>query len=211
MVLKKNKNIKIIKNSMSKNLLEEIKSLILSGDNKKIIEVIKEALEYYSIEDIINKGILEAWKEFCKIYEKNPIEAFKIWDISYLATRKALKTIESNVKPGENIVIVATAKNEGHLLMKEIIITYIKSLGFNVISSRGININDLKNPLVKFLVLSCIEDETEKELKEIIEKVRSIRSDLKIIAGGRIANRIGADYVVSNLSELKNILLEGLK
>ncbi|MCC6013810.1 MAG: B12-binding domain-containing protein [Candidatus Verstraetearchaeota archaeon] len=193
---------------MSEDLLKEIKSLILSGDSKKIIEIIEKAMKYYSIEDIINKGILEAWKEFSKIYEKNPIEAFKIWDISYLATKKALKVIESHTKPGEEIVIIATAKSEGHLLMKEIVTTYIKSLGFNVISSKGINIDDLKNPLVKFLVLSCTQDDTEKELKEIIEKIRSIRSDLKIIAGGRIADRIGADYVVSDLLELKNILLK---
>ncbi|MDH5806898.1 MAG: cobalamin B12-binding domain-containing protein [Candidatus Methanomethylicaceae archaeon] len=191
-------------------MLNQLANAILSGDCNNAIKIMKEASKVYPIEDIINNGILAAWSMFSEFYEKDPVNALKNWDLIYITTIKVLKIIEGTIDEKKPSIIVATIEGEGHILMKEIIAAYLRSLGFKVYSPKGgINIDKLSNldSSIKILVLSCIQDDTEENLKKLIKEVKKLLPDIKIIAGGPIAHRIGADYVVSNILELKNILL----
>ncbi|MEM3040108.1 MAG: cobalamin-dependent protein [Candidatus Methanomethylicaceae archaeon] len=188
--------------------LTRLSSAILSGDRESAVNATREALQKYQVEDILNKGVLAAWETFVSLYQKDPAGTLKTWDAAYFTTRRVLSLIESAIPPGSPhfSAIVATVRGEGHTLMRDIIATYLRSKNIKVYCpKRGITIDDLKeelsDPSLRFLVLSCIDSDTEKILKETLASVRRIRPDVKIIAGGPLAEKIGADAVTSNMSE----------
>ncbi|MBC7112857.1 MAG: hypothetical protein H5T34_02375 [Candidatus Methanomethyliales bacterium] len=200
--------------SQSKNeVLSLISTAILSGDKESAVNTTREALQRYSIEDILNKGVLAAWDTFISLYEKDPAGTLKSWDSAYFTTRRVLGLIESVTPLGTPIfsAIVATVIGEGHTLMRDIIATYLRSKNIKVFCpKRGIKIDDIKvelsDPSLKFLVLSCIDPDTEVQLKSLVASVRQLRPEVKIIAGGPLARKIGADAVASSMSEVFEIM-----
>ncbi|MCX8182332.1 MAG: cobalamin-dependent protein [Candidatus Methanomethyliaceae archaeon] len=200
--------------SQSKNdPLARLSDAILSGDKVSAINATNEALQRYSIDDILNKGVLAAWATFVSLYEKDPVGTLKTWDAAYFTTRRVLNLIESSISVRDPLfsVIVATVRGEGHTLMRDIIATYLRSKNIGVHCPKiGITIDDIKEELskksLKFLVLSCIDPDTEETLKSTVALVRQLRPDVKIIAGGPIAGKIGADAVASKMSEVYAIL-----
>jgi hypothetical protein len=65
----------------------------------------------------------------------------------------------------------------------------------------------LSDPKLKFVVLSCIEPPTEAKLRAFVEGVGEQRKDVKIIAGGPLAGKSGADLIINDLSKLRSSIL----
>ncbi|MGC8936357.1 MAG: cobalamin B12-binding domain-containing protein [Candidatus Methanomethylicaceae archaeon] len=194
--------------------LSRLSAAILSGDKESAVSATSEALQRYSIEEILNKGVLAAWERFMSFYEKDPAGTFKTWDAAYFTTRRILGLIESAVSMRSPLfsALVATVRGEGHTLMRDIVASYLRSKNIKVYCpKRGITIDDIKeelsDPSLRFVVLSCIDSDTEEALKSIISSVRRVRPDIKIIAGGPLAGKIGADATASSISGVLDAMM----
>ncbi|MGA2572819.1 MAG: cobalamin B12-binding domain-containing protein [Candidatus Methanomethylicaceae archaeon] len=187
--------------------LKNMATAILSGNGSKGLDSANKALaDGFSIDDIITNGVLSAWKDFCDWYTRDPMGSLKAWMDCVNATQKILKLLDStvNVQPKPPFsVIVATVKAEGHTLMRDILALMLKSRGLKVYTSRrGVLVEDLGEPLsdssLKFVVLSCIEDQSKPNLEKLVKGIRAKRPDMRIIAGGPLAELSGADMVIAD-------------
>uniref|UniRef100_A0A7C3EVM8 B12-binding domain-containing protein n=1 Tax=Candidatus Methanomethylicus mesodigestus TaxID=1867258 RepID=A0A7C3EVM8_9CREN len=191
--------------------LSQLSAAILAGNSQAAISAIRGALSAgTSPDDLIFKGILGAWSSFCAWHERDPQGALKAWLDCFNATMKALKEIDASTQTPRKeapSVIVATARGEGHILMKEIITTMLRSRGFRVHSSRkGVTMDDLKealsDPALKFAILSCIDPEALDSAIVLVRGIRAARGDVKIIAGGPMAQKVGADVIINEIDQL---------
>jgi len=197
-----------------------MESAILAGKSSDALQAAVFALSKGMRAEDIVEGILRAWASFCEWYDRDPKESLKAWANCYTATMKILKLLDSNVEknpPPESppfSVMVATVKGEGHVLMKEIIVTLLKSKGLKVYSmKKGVLLEDMEgalaDPSLKFIVLSCIEGQTEDRLCNLVKGIRVKRPDIKIVAGGPAAYIVRADIAPSDPSAIYASLTEG--
>lgn len=189
---------------------------ILSGNGSKGLESANRALaEGFSIDDIITNGILSAWKNFSDWYDRDPMGSLKAWMDCFNATQKILKLLDSTInvqtKPPFSVIVV-TVKAEGHTLMRDILALMLKSRGLKVYTSkRGVIAEDLGEPLsdgsLKFVVLSCVEDQSKPNLEKLVKGIRAKRPDVRIIAGGPLAELSIADVLISDPARVYDTLM----
>lgn len=202
--------------SGTENLIDILEHAILMGDSHRALEALGRALEAkYSLEDIIGRGIMGAHLKFGDWYKRDPFGSLKAWDSCFLTTMKVLKSIDAKIPSPVNppfSVLVASAKGEGHITMRDLIVLLLKSKGLKVYSfRRGIlleNLSDfMTDPSLKFIVLSSTEDATKPIIDMIIKGVREQRPDIRIIAGGPFAEGVGADIILSDPLKLYNRMI----
>jgi len=194
--------------------IEKISDAILSGNAADAAGATLVAVESGTRPyDIIRGGVLKAWSDFCIWYERDEKESLKAWLGCFNATLKVLKVLDEKLAAPDPpySVLVATALGEGHVLMKAIIATMLRSKGLKVYSSlRGLRPEDasdaLSDPSLRFVVLSCIESGIQGPSKDLIKHVKERRKDVTTIAGGPAAKDCGADIVTSDLEELDRIV-----
>jgi len=194
--------------------IEKISDAILSGNAAEAAGATLGAVESGTRPyDIIRGGVLKAWSDFCIWYERDEKESLKAWLGCFNATLKVLKVLDEKLAAPDPpySVLVATALGEGHVLMKAIIATMLRSKGLKVYSSlRGLRPGDagdaLSDPALRFVVLSCIESGIQGPSRDLIKHVKERRKDVTTIAGGPAAKDCGADIVTSDLEELDRIV-----
>ncbi|MDH7556765.1 MAG: hypothetical protein ACQXXL_04635 [Candidatus Methanosuratincola sp.] len=163
-----------------------------------------------SVEEILTKGVIAAWLEFAAWYDRDPDGALKGWMESYNATNRVLKALDPAIKVPENppfSAAVVAVRGEGHVLMRDVISLLLRSRGVRVYSSRkGVVPEDLLEPIsdpsLKWLVVSCTESDLNDQVIAIIKWAKQKRPDLRVIAGGPQAEKVGADMVANDPSEL---------
>ncbi|MEJ5292462.1 MAG: hypothetical protein WHS82_02610 [Candidatus Methanosuratincola sp.] len=166
------------------------------------------------VDEVLTKGVIEGWLEFAAWYDREPEAALKGWMESYNATNRVLRLLESVIPPPENppfSVAVATVRGEGHVLMRDVLSILLKSKGVRVYSSRkGVVPEDLQEPIsdpsLKWLVVSCVEGDLNDQVSGLIRWAKGMRSDLRVVAGGPQADKVGADIAVNGPLELIKVL-----
>jgi methanogenic corrinoid protein MtbC1 len=203
----------------SDELLAALSDSILHGKTDRALELLETALnQKISLDDVVSKGILDAHLVFAEWYERDNIGSLKAWEFCFFTTNKVLKELDSKIPMPEKppfSVIVATARSEGHITMRDVIAIMLKAKGLRVYSWRkGIIPPDLAGVLadstLKYFVLSCCEPVTKPIVDSLIKEVRTKRTDIKIVAGGAFAPRIGADIVLDDPLKLYDELLRHL-
>ena len=201
---------------MTENSLEEESRAILLGDSEAAINAALKALDNgLSIEDIVLKGILKAWMDYSEWYQRDPDNAIKRWFECYNATYKVLKLLEAKIVPTPNppfTILAITVRGEGHVLIKDMLAVLLKAKGLKIFNmKKGVTVEDVLEPLsdpsLKFVIISCTQEETRESITDLIERIRGIRQDLKIMTGGPIAEGLGADIVISDPSKLFETLM----
>ncbi len=184
---------------------------IFLGDGNVALDATQRALDDgISIQDIVIKAVLKAWVDFSEWHKRDPNNALKRWFECYTSTNRVLKALDSKIAPLPNpplATLLITIRGEGHVLIKDTIATLLKAEGLKVYNlPKGVLIDDiskyLTDPSLKFVIISCTQKETKEAINDLIEMIKRTRSDLKIVAGGPIAEGISADIVISNPSEL---------
>jgi methanogenic corrinoid protein MtbC1 len=200
-----------------KELLADLSDSILHGKTDHALELLESALSQgITLDDIVSKGILDAHLVFAEWYERDNIGSLKAWEFCFFTTNKVLKVLDSKIPPPEKppfSVVVATARSEGHITMRDVIAIMLKAKGLRVYSwKRGITPSELDGPLtdstLKYVVISCCEPGTKPILDSLIKEVRTKRSDVKIVAGGAFAPHIGADFVLNDPLKLYQLLVD---
>ncbi len=193
---------------------------ILCGKTERALEYINSALaQGISLDDIVSKSILVAHLKFADWYEKDPIGSLKAWEFCFFTTNKVLKVLDSKIPAPQNppfSVVVATARSEGHITMRDVIAIMLKAKGLRVYSWRkGIVAADLEGALsdasLRFVVLSTCEPGTKPILDALMSEVRTKRPDVKIVAGGAFAPRINADLLLNDALKLYQFLVDNAR
>lgn len=163
-----------------------------------------------SIQEILEEGVLRAWSEFAEWYDRDPKGSLNKWFDCYKATDQVLKLLWSYVPEPINppfSVLVATVLGEGHVLMRDVISLLLASKGIKVYRPRrGITPENLTELLtdgsLKYIVLSCSQEDTREALVNLINHAKRARPDLTIITGGRMAGGMGEDLTFQDLIAL---------
>jgi methanogenic corrinoid protein MtbC1 len=198
-------------------LLSELSDAILYGKSDRALELLEKALaEKISFDDIIAESMLKAHLTFIDWYARDKLGAIKAWEFCFFTTLKVLKVLDSRIPIPEKppfSVIVATVHSEGHITMRDIIATMLRSKGLKVYGmKKGITANNIDGPLsdqtLKYVVLSCSEDASKPNLDELTKAIRERRPDVQIVAGGAMAPRSGADMVLNDPLKLYSLLVD---
>lgn len=204
--------------SSTDGALESLAKAILAGKEEDATAVADNALESgISAEEIVKRGVLKAWYDFCAWHEKDAEAAIRAWYDCFLVTMAILKLLESKIETPKDppfSVLMVTVLGEGHITMKEIIATMLKAKGIKVYASRrGVRIGDvseaLSDPKLRFVVLSCITTSLAAIVQEFVKGVKEERKDVTVIAGGPMAEKSGADLVTSDLEKFNSIVAPG--
>lgn len=201
-------------------LLQELKEAILRGKNERSLELLDSILaKGVSFETIVARSILEAHLAFNEWYQRDKIGSLKAWEFCFFTTVKVLKAIDSRIPPPKNppfSVVVATVYSEGHVTMRDVIATLLRSKGLKVYGiKKGIRASDIDGPLLdkslKYIVLSCSEDATKPIIDDLIKVIKARRPDVKIVAGGAMAPKSGADIILNDPLQLYTTMVSHLK
>ena len=108
--------------------------------------------------------------------------------------KKINPLLKSENAASKGKVIIGTVKNDIHDVGKNIVISLLRSYGYDVIDA-GIDVPAEKfvellreNPDVKVLGLSALLNTTYPEMKTVIDAVKAAGIDVKIIIGGTICS-----------------------
>jgi methanogenic corrinoid protein MtbC1 len=207
-------------NQSRDELLSELSEAILHGKSDRALELLDKAInEKISLNRIVSDAILKAHLVFAEWYERDNIGSLKAWEFCFFTTNKVLKALDSRIPLPEKprfSVVVATVWAEGHITMRDVIAIMLKAKGLRVYTSRkGITAADLHGPLadktLRYVVLSCTEEGTKPTLDALAKEIKARRPDVKIIAGGPMANSSGADIILNDSLKLYTVMLDRLK
>jgi len=114
--------------------------------------------------------------------------------------------------------IIATVKGDLHDIGKNIVAIMLKGAGYDVVDagtdvSSDLIIDAVKNNQAHFLGLSALLTTTMRNMKDVIEKLKSegLRDDVKVLIGGAptskdFAAQIGADAYCKDAFEALDVL-----
>jgi len=164
-------------------------------------------------------GVLKAWSDFADWYGREPAEAMKKWFDCYNTTYRVFRLLWSRVPDAVGppfSVLVATVRGEGHVLARDAISLLLASRGLRIYRPRkGVVPEDLAeglaDPSLKYLILSCCQDETRGPLIDLIKRAKAARPDLLVITGGRIAGGLGEDHTLPDPASLLRFIERGLR
>jgi len=197
--------------------LRRVSAAIIAGDGtgREAVQICLDA--GIPVDEILFRGVISAWEEFCEWYARDPMGALKKWLDCFNTTYGALRTLESRLPPAGAFapaILVCTARGENHVLMRDIISVLLKARGLRVYSYRkGLTMDEAYEAMVdrtlQYVVISCIQDDAIKSARDLIEGIRARRPDVKIIAGGPNADQIYPDAVARDIESLIAIINHG--
>ncbi len=207
-------------------ILEELKENVIDGNEGKVIEGTRRALEEgVGVEEILNKGFIPGMEVVGNKFQANEIYVPEML-ISARAMKAGMRILEplltkAGIEPMGRVVI-GTVKGDLHDIGKNLVAMMLEGAGFEVIDA-GVDITaqkfmDLtKENKANVLGLSALLTTTMVEMKNVINtfKENGLREDVKIIVGGAPVNadyakEIGADGYSSDAASAvglaKNLL-----
>jgi 5-methyltetrahydrofolate--homocysteine methyltransferase len=189
--------------------LSELKDAIINGDDKRALEVTRQALEEkVDPVELINKWMIPAMDEVGKRFEAQEL-FFPEMLIAARAMKRALEPLRpllaaSGVKPIARVVI-GTVRGDLHDIGKNMVGHMLEGSGFEV-HDIGIDvpaekfIEAVKTHDAQILALSALLTTTMPEMKRVVELAdqSGLRNTTKIMVGGApitqgFADEIGAD------------------
>ncbi len=160
---------------------------------QSVDEEIAEGVDPVAIVEECNKGLIGVGELFDKgtYYLTELMYSVEIMEE---VMKKINPLLKSEASASKGKVIIGTVKNDIHDVGKNIVISLLRSYGYEVIDA-GIDVPAEKfvellkeNPDVKVLGLSALLNTTYPEMKTVIDAVKAAGIDVKIIIGGTICS-----------------------
>lgn len=191
------------------SVLEELKESVIAGNESKVVEYTKQALdEGVDLEKILNEGFIPGMDVVGDLFQANEIYVPEML-ISAKAMKAGMKILEpllteAGVEPIGKVVI-GTVKGDLHDIGKNLVAMMLEGGGFEVIDA-GVDvtsqkfINLVKENKPDILCVSALLTTTMGEIKNVIDafEENGLRDDIKIMVGGaplseEYAKEVGAD------------------
>ena len=201
---------------------EEIKAATMAGDQQKVEELTRDAVDKgLEVEKIIQDGFIAAMQVVGQKFG-----AGEIYIPEMLIAARAMKTGMEIVKPllvGESThsiakVVLGTVKGDLHDIGKNLVGMMLEGAGFEVIDlgidvSADAFVEAVKRDQPSFVAMSALLTTTMDQMQIVVDKLQSegLRSDVKIFVGGApvnqdFAEKIGADGYGDNAGQAAEMM-----
>jgi len=190
-------------------ILEKISKAIVEFDMDNIKNLVNQALEAgIPALDIVTKGMAKGMEIVGKKYEEKEYFLAELI-MAGEVMKTGMEVLEPHLKATpvgrKGVVVIGTVKGDLHDIGKNIVITLLKSSGFEV-HDLGVDVDaqrfveKVKETNADILALSALLTTTMVEMENVIKALKeaSIRDKVKVIVGGapiteEFASKIGAD------------------
>lgn len=189
------------------NYIEEIKDLVMEGEDEEILDKIKEAVEDgVSPLDIVSKSLIEAMNEIGPMMASGEIFVPEVL-MSAETMKIGLEYLKPMLQEGdiksEGTVVIGTVAGDLHDIGKNLVAMMLESSGFTVYNI-GIDqspesfIEAIEKYNADIVGLSALLTTTMVAMKETVELIKAKGLSVKVCVGGApvsqdFADEIGAD------------------
>ncbi len=204
---------------------DELVDAILSGDSKRVMEMVEEFLKDSPPLRVVEDHLRPAMERIGDMYDRGEIFLPQLILASQTvkpAFNKVESLMESEGETSEKKrVVIATVKGDVHDIGKNIVASVMKSVGYDVLdlgkdvpSERIVDVADEVKPMA--VALSAMMTTTAPRISEVVELLKRRGLRIPVLVGGaslnqKLARELGADYYAKDASQGVRILktLEG--
>ena len=204
-----------------------VQSDVLDGRHEEIEVHVQALLDQGLDADVIlNQGLVAAMEKIGLRFKTGDVFIPEVL-LSARAMNHALSVLEPHLAKGRGTgsgkILIGTVRGDMHDIGKNMVITMLKGVGFEV-KDMGVNLpaDEIIEQVVQYepdiLGLSALLTTTMPEMKKILEimEERGLRDKVKVIVGGapvnaNFARNIGADGYSPDAGEAVNTVKELLK
>lgn len=208
--------------------MEKISKAIVEFDIDNIKNLVNQALEAgIPALDIVTKGMAKGMEIVGKKYEEKEYFLAELI-MAGEVMKTGMEVLEPHLKATpvgkKGVVVIGTVKGDLHDIGKNIVITLLRSSGFEV-HDLGVDVDaqrfveKVKETNADILALSALLTTTMVEMENVIKALKeaSIRDKVKVIIGGapiteEFASKIGADAfavdAVQGLQKCKEMITQ---
>jgi 5-methyltetrahydrofolate--homocysteine methyltransferase len=196
---------------------KELEEAVMRGDIEAVSERTRQCIEEkVPIEDILNKGLIAAFEEIGRRWDKGEVFIPEV-----LRSAKAIEGAMIILRPimvKENVkalgtIIIGTVKDDVHDIGKNIVKLILEGVGFEVIDL-GVDVPaerfvaEAKATAHSIIGMSALLSTTLANMRETTKRLRSEGVASKIIVGGApvtrdFAEQIGAAYATDALEAVE--------
>lgn len=190
-----------------KNYVEEIKQLVIDGEDEEILDLIKEAIDNgVELTDIVNGGLIEAMNIIGPMMASGELFVPEVL-MSADTMQVGLNYIKPLLKDGDlkslGTVVIGTVEGDLHDIGKNLVAMLLESSGFNVINI-GIDqspqafVDAIEANNADIVGLSALLTTTMPAMRDTVKLIREKGLNVKVAVGGapvskEFAEEIGAD------------------
>lgn len=193
---------------IKKDLLGEIRKVVIKGEQESIIPLITKTLEKVSAQEIINLALIPGIQRVGDLYEEGTyflpqlLKSAKTVQQGFDYLKSSLA--ESGIQQNKARMLLATVAGDIHDLGKNIVKVIFSNYGYEVIDL-GSNVETEKivstalEEKVDFVGLSALMTTTMEEMRNVIKELNERGYQGRVIIGGAVtssefAEEIGADF-----------------
>lgn len=203
-------------------LLEQIKEATKTGEDEKLMELVKKAMDQgFNTEDVINNGFIAAMAEVGEMFKNDEVFVPEMLVAAH-AMEQGLKELEPYLAGKEREYLakmaIGTVKDDIHDIGKNLVSMMLKGNGVEVIDL-GVDVSEEKfveavqEQKPQFLGLSALLTTTMPALDTTIEALEKagLRDQVTVLVGGApvsedYAKSVGADSYCENAIEAVDII-----
>lgn len=190
-----------------KNYVEEIKQLVIDGEDEEIVDAINEALDNdVTVSDIVNNALVEAMNIIGPMMASGELFVPEVL-MSAETMQIGLEYLKPRMKEGDmkslGTVVIGTVEGDLHDIGKNLVAMMLESSGFKVIDI-GIDqspqafLDAAREHEADIVALSALLTTTMPAMRETVKLLRDKETDIKTAVGGapvsqEFADEIGAD------------------
>lgn len=190
-----------------KDYIEDIKQLVIDGEDEEIVEAIQEAIEKgVCVSEIVNNSLIEAMNIIGPMMASGELFVPEVL-MSAETMQIGLNYVKPMLKEGDltslGTIVIGTVEGDLHDIGKNLVAMMLESSGFEVIN---IGIDQSPQAFVDAAIehnaqivgLSALLTTTMPAMRETVKLIREKGLDVKVSIGGapvsqEFADEIGAD------------------
>lgn len=190
-----------------KNYIEDIKQLVIDGEDEEIVEAIQEAIDdNVAVSDIVNNSLIEAMNVIGPMMASGELFVPEVL-MSAETMQIGLNYLKPMLKEGDitslGTIVIGTVEGDLHDIGKNLVAMMLESSGFEVIN---IGIDQPAQAFVDAVIkhnaqivgLSALLTTTMSAMRETVKLIREKGLDVRVAIGGapvsqEFADEIGAD------------------
>lgn len=198
-----------------KDYIEEIKQLVIDGEDEEIVEAIKEAVDNsVSVSDIVNYSLIESMNIIGPMMASGELFVPEVL-MSAQTMQIGLNYLKPMLKEGDitslGTVVIGTVEGDLHDIGKNLVAMMLESSGFEVINigidqSAQAFVDAAKEHNAQIVGLSALLTTTMPAMRDTVKLIREKGLDVKVAIGGapvnqEFADEIGADGYSEDATE----------
>ena len=190
---------------------------VITGNHEEIAAHVQDLLDQgFNPKDILNRGMLSTMEVIGEKFKTGEVFIPEVL-LSARAMNEALKVLEPYLakekKEAGGKILVGTVRGDLHDIGKNMVVTMLRGVGFDVVDL-GINlpvdefVAKVKELQPAILGMSALLTTTMPEMRKVIETLieKGIRDSVKVMVGGapvneKFAREIGADGYAQDAGE----------